>query len=180
MKNSTYTIGNRTRDLPACSAVPQPTAPRRVPVIISMIYRTAGPGIAQSVQRLAKGWTVRASNPGRGEIFRTRPDRPWGPPSHLYKGQESVELYLYPPLGVRVCYRTPLPLYTITDIMTVSWHSSGGNPHLPMLIYEYDQHIHTYYFLALLFHQVHVFQAFSFLRTLLPIFYRNFSRSRSS
>ena len=29
-------------------------------------------GIAQSVQRLATGWTVRGSNPvGRGEIFRT-------------------------------------------------------------------------------------------------------------
>jgi hypothetical protein len=27
MKNSNDTIGNRTRDLPACSAVPQPTAP---------------------------------------------------------------------------------------------------------------------------------------------------------
>jgi hypothetical protein len=27
MKNSNDTIGNRTRDLPACNAVPQPTAP---------------------------------------------------------------------------------------------------------------------------------------------------------
>ena len=27
MKNSSDTFGNRTRDLPACSAVPQPTAP---------------------------------------------------------------------------------------------------------------------------------------------------------
>ena len=34
MKNSSYTIGNRTRDLPACSAVPQPTAPPR-PVLDS-------------------------------------------------------------------------------------------------------------------------------------------------
>jgi hypothetical protein len=31
-------------------------------------------------------WTVRGSNPGGGEIFRTRPDRPWGPPSLLYNG----------------------------------------------------------------------------------------------
>jgi hypothetical protein len=31
MKNSNDTIGNRTRDLPACSAVPQPTAPRSAP-----------------------------------------------------------------------------------------------------------------------------------------------------
>ena len=33
MKNSNETIGNRTRDLSDCSAVPQPTAPPRVPVL---------------------------------------------------------------------------------------------------------------------------------------------------
>jgi len=33
---------------------------------------------------LATGWTVRGSNPGGGEIFRTCPNRPWGPPSFLY------------------------------------------------------------------------------------------------
>ena len=38
-------------------------------------------GIAQSAERLATGWTVRESNPGGGEIFRTRPDRLWAPPS---------------------------------------------------------------------------------------------------
>ena len=32
MKNSIDTIGNRTRDLPACNAMPQPTAPPRAPV----------------------------------------------------------------------------------------------------------------------------------------------------
>jgi len=32
------------------------------------------------------GWTVRGSNPGGGEIFRTCPDWPWGPPSLLYNG----------------------------------------------------------------------------------------------
>ena len=37
-------------------------------------------GTVQSVQRFATGWTV------RGEIFRTRPDRPYGPPSLLCKG----------------------------------------------------------------------------------------------
>jgi hypothetical protein len=35
---------------------------------------------------LATGWTVRGSNPGGGEILRTRPDRPWGLPSLLYNG----------------------------------------------------------------------------------------------
>ena len=40
--------------------------------------------VALSVYRLATGWTVRGSNPGEDEIFRTCPDRPWGPPSLLY------------------------------------------------------------------------------------------------
>jgi hypothetical protein len=31
MKNSNDNIGNRTRDLPACNAVPQPSAPPRDP-----------------------------------------------------------------------------------------------------------------------------------------------------
>jgi hypothetical protein len=31
MKNSNDTMGNRTRNLPACSAVPQPTATPRTP-----------------------------------------------------------------------------------------------------------------------------------------------------
>jgi hypothetical protein len=31
MKNSSDTVGNRTCNLPACSAVPQPTAPPRAP-----------------------------------------------------------------------------------------------------------------------------------------------------
>jgi len=36
IKNSNDTIGNRTRDLPACSAVPQPTALPRVPVLCTV------------------------------------------------------------------------------------------------------------------------------------------------
>ena len=34
-KKSNDTIGDRTRDLPACSAVPQPTAPPRAPPVIT-------------------------------------------------------------------------------------------------------------------------------------------------
>jgi hypothetical protein len=37
MKNSNDTIGKRTRDLPACNAVPQPTAPPRAPIILYYI-----------------------------------------------------------------------------------------------------------------------------------------------
>jgi hypothetical protein len=38
MKKSTDTIGNRTRDLPVCSAVPQPTAPPRPLNIIKKLW----------------------------------------------------------------------------------------------------------------------------------------------
>ena len=38
LKNSNDTIGNRTRDLPTCSAVPQPTAPPRAPNTWSAEY----------------------------------------------------------------------------------------------------------------------------------------------
>ena len=34
MKHSIDTMGNQTRDLPACSAVPQPAAPLRAPTYI--------------------------------------------------------------------------------------------------------------------------------------------------
>ena len=37
MKNSNDTIGNWTRDLPACSAVPEPTAPPRSPMSITVV-----------------------------------------------------------------------------------------------------------------------------------------------
>jgi hypothetical protein len=94
-------------------------------------------GIAQSVWRLVTGWTLRGSNPGWGEIFRTRPDQPWGPPSLLYNGywvfpgvkrpdrgvdhptpsivedKERVELYLYSPSEpLWPVLGWPLPLFT--------------------------------------------------------------------
>jgi len=37
MKNSNDIIGNRTGNLPACSAVPQPTAPPRAPGKMNLI-----------------------------------------------------------------------------------------------------------------------------------------------
>jgi hypothetical protein len=47
-------------------------------------YNNTSTRIAQIVQRLVTGWTVRGSNPGEGEIFRIRPHRPWGSSSLLY------------------------------------------------------------------------------------------------
>ena len=45
MKNSNDTIGNRTRDLLACSAVPQPTVPLRhfdVPLLQKKLSNNPG------------------------------------------------------------------------------------------------------------------------------------------
>ena len=44
------------------------------------------PIVPGSVVGIATGyaWTVRGSKLGGGEIFRTCPDRSWGPPSLLY------------------------------------------------------------------------------------------------
>jgi hypothetical protein len=38
MKNSNDTIGNRTRDLPTCSVVPQSTALPRVAEVVKCVY----------------------------------------------------------------------------------------------------------------------------------------------
>jgi hypothetical protein len=54
-------------------------------ILYTWFTDVVGP-VAQSVKPLATGWTVRGSNPGGGEIFRTCPDRPWGAPSLLYNG----------------------------------------------------------------------------------------------
>jgi hypothetical protein len=76
------------------------------------------------------GLRVRGSIPGRFEILRTRPDRPWSPPSLLNNGQlvyfagvkrpgcdadhpppssaevkERVELYLHSPYAFKACSR---------------------------------------------------------------------------
>jgi len=54
---------------------------------IFLIHCTVFRGkVAQTVQRLVTGWTVRGSNSGGVEFFRTRPDRSWGPPSLLCNG----------------------------------------------------------------------------------------------
>jgi len=50
MKNSNGTIWNRTRDLPACSAVPQPTAP---PHVRYTGYLSGFNGILQSLKTTA-------------------------------------------------------------------------------------------------------------------------------
>jgi hypothetical protein len=48
------------------------------------VKTNGGPG--SSVGIATTGWTVRGSNSRGGEICRTRPDRPWGPPNLMYNG----------------------------------------------------------------------------------------------
>ena len=60
----------------------------------------SGAKIAQSIQRLATGSTVRGSNPGGDEILRNRPYRPWGPPSLLYNGSGFLSGVKRPERGV--------------------------------------------------------------------------------
>ena len=43
--------------------------------------------VAQSVEQLPTGWTVRGSNPGRARLY-ARSDQPWGPTSLLYNGYQ--------------------------------------------------------------------------------------------
>jgi hypothetical protein len=52
-------------------------------ILRTTIDTNCGPGSSVGI---ATGWKVRGSNPGGGEIFRTCPDRLWGPPSLLYNG----------------------------------------------------------------------------------------------
>jgi hypothetical protein len=92
-------------------------------VVIATGYGLDDPGI--------KSWW--------GEIFRTSPDRPWGPPSVLYNGywifpgskerpgrdadpsphssavgHEGAELYLYSPYGSYGLYKASVPVQVCT------------------------------------------------------------------
>ena len=51
---------------------------------MSAPVQSCGPDISVGIATELPGWTVRESNPGGGEIFRTCPDRPCGPPCLLY------------------------------------------------------------------------------------------------
>ena len=84
---------------------------------------------------MTTGWKVGGSNPGENKIFRTCPDRPWGPPSLPYNGyrvfpgakdwpardadpsppssavgHERIELYFYSPYGPYGLYRASVPV----------------------------------------------------------------------
>ena len=93
-------------------------------------YRTPSGRVAQSVKRLVTGWTVRGSNPVEGEIFPTRPDRPWGPPSLLYSGyrvfpgRKAAGAWCWPPTPIfsaEVLKRVELYLYLPKTVDRPLW-----------------------------------------------------------
>jgi hypothetical protein len=74
--------------------------------VIAAVDRDSSVGIATRY-----GMDDRGSNSGVGEIFRTRPDRPWGPPSLPYNGywvpfpgikRQDVTLATHPHLAPRL------------------------------------------------------------------------------
>jgi hypothetical protein len=58
-------------------------APNRLSIIVQRVKEAKV--VFDNKQQLLC-WNVRGSNPGGGKIFRTCPDRPWGPPRILYDG----------------------------------------------------------------------------------------------
>jgi hypothetical protein len=94
---SSPNIGNQLHSYPASrpettensnTVLPKPKISQHLVLLLHYlidIWLWVGP-VAQSVYRLARGWTVRGSNPGGVEIFHTCPDRSWGSPSMLYNG----------------------------------------------------------------------------------------------
>jgi hypothetical protein len=56
MKNSNDTIGNRSCDLPPCSAVPQPTAPPRAPNLLTKAAIIVGRSLYATVFGFNQRW----------------------------------------------------------------------------------------------------------------------------
>ena len=73
MKNSNDIIGNRTRDLPACSAVPQPTALPRAP--------TRHCDLANCTGNTQKNMAVNCNNVGRNNQYK----HPYGDTGEKYE-----------------------------------------------------------------------------------------------
>jgi len=83
------------------------------------------------------GWTVRGSNPCGSEVFRTRLDRPWGPPSLLYNGYrlfhggKATGSWRWPPTTCSAEVKERVKLY-LHSTFGPSWPVLGWNIPLPL------------------------------------------------
>jgi hypothetical protein len=82
--------------------------------------------ISQSVQRIGTGWRSGNRIPVGGEIFHTRPDKHWGPPSLLYNGSRfwakslrRMPLTTHPQSSAEVKERVDQNIYFSSG---PSWH----------------------------------------------------------
>jgi hypothetical protein len=95
-------------------------------------------GTVHWVQRFATGWTVRGSNPGEGETFRNRQERPCGPPSLLYNGYwilpggKAVGAWRWPPTLSNAEFKEIAELYSHSP-SGPSWSVPGWTLPLPLL-----------------------------------------------
>jgi hypothetical protein len=70
---------------------------------------------------MASGWTVRGSNPGWGDIFRTCLERPWGPLCLLYHdyrvfpGGKAAELWRWPTTASSAEVKEKVELYLFSS-----------------------------------------------------------------
>jgi len=92
------------------------------------------------------GWTVRGSNPSGGEIIRTSPDRPWGPPASCTIGTGSfpgvksdwgVTLTRHPLLMPWSRKSRAIPLLPLWVVRPVQSLSPGTRVHLTFYVCVY-------------------------------------------
>ena len=116
--------------------------------------------LGQPVYRLATGWTVRGSNPGGGEVFRTCPDWPWEPPCLLYnryrffpggksgRGVTLTPQLLLVPWSWKVRAIPLLPLLAVRPVQSFSActrvHITFTFTSYSYIIYEYSSTVLSY------------------------------------
>jgi hypothetical protein len=131
-------------------------------IIIIITGRDSSVGIATSY-----GWTVRGSNPSGGKIFRTRPDRPWGPTCLLHNGyRDSLPGVKRPARGV------DHPPHLAPRLKREQSYTS--TPHWAFVACSRVNFTFTFYWQALLQRWTHLFRtnylpASRFIATLLTV-----------
>ena len=115
MKNSNDTIENRTYHLPACSALPQPTA---LPRFSAPLH--TGPGAHSASHTIGTDSFLGVKRPGRGVDH----------PPHLAPKFKKEQSYTStPPLGLRGLFQDELYLYlylcTLWQMNDFVWRIGG-------------------------------------------------------